>query len=112
MAEKPSILDQLKKLDEQRNALLSGAKDEYLKQANDAIAGLNELGFSYRLVEGNAPATKKAGTKRTADPNRPCTICKFVTDPPHDGRQHRNQDPKKPFTAKELGELSFKRREA
>lgn len=60
-----SILDQLKKLDEQRAALLEGAKNEALDLVNKGIAALNELGFNYHLVqrEGNAPA--RAGARRT-----------------------------------------------
>ena len=48
-----SVLDQLKKLDEQRAKLLDGAKEEALGKAKAAIAELNELGFSYKLVQGD-----------------------------------------------------------
>lgn len=46
------VLDQLRKLDEQREALLSEAKTTALANAQAAIAELNELGFNYRLTEG------------------------------------------------------------
>ena len=54
---------------------------------------------------------KKSGTTRQRDPNAACSICEFVTVPPHDGRLHRSQGKsKKPFTAKELDELGLKKR--
>jgi hypothetical protein len=33
-----------------------------------------------------------------------CPICEFQTSPPHDGRTHRNQKKKGPFSAAELKE--------
>jgi hypothetical protein len=69
-----SILDQIRKLDEQKAALLEGAKQEALTQANAAIESLNELGFSYKLVEGRggvngggrtATVSTGSGTRRT-----------------------------------------------
>jgi hypothetical protein len=33
-----------------------------------------------------------------------CPICEFQTTPPHDGRTHRNQKKKGPFSAAELKE--------
>jgi hypothetical protein len=33
-----------------------------------------------------------------------CPICEFQTMPPHDGRTHRNQKKKAPFSAAELKE--------
>jgi hypothetical protein len=33
-----------------------------------------------------------------------CPICEFQTSPPHDGRTHRNQKKKAPFSAAELKE--------
>ena len=47
----PNVLDQIKKLDEQRTQLLETAKQEALDQAQQAVQTLNELGFGYRLVE-------------------------------------------------------------
>lgn len=64
---------------------------------------LSQLGH-----DNSKPAKKR--TQREKDPNAPCSICKFVTDPPHDGRVHRSQETKKPFTAKELEERGYKRR--
>ena len=68
-----SVLDQIRKLDEQKAALLEGAKQEALDQANTAIQTLNELGYRYKLVEGRggsngggrAPVSTGSGTRRT-----------------------------------------------
>lgn len=69
-----TVLEQLRKLDEQRNALLGRAKDEAFAKAQAGIDALNELGFDYRLVEGGAPPPKKTIT-RQRDPNKPCPVC-------------------------------------
>lgn len=93
-AKKMTVLEQIKKLDEQRANLLNSAKDEALKKAEAAIADLNSLGFAYRLAEGNGPKTR----------DKPCQTCGYKTVPPHDSRKHRAQgEAKQPFTAKELG---------
>lgn len=60
-----SVIEQLKKLDEQRSQLLAKAKSEALTAAEEAVKTLNELGYHYRLVDGTAPAPKAAGEKRT-----------------------------------------------
>jgi hypothetical protein len=107
LEKKMSVLDQLKKLEEQRAKLLDGAKEEALTKAKAAIAELNELGFSYTLNAGG----KKAGLTRQRDPEAACSICEFATVPGHDGRMHRSQGKnKKPFTAKELEEQGLKKR--
>src|SRR5277367_6082928 len=63
------------------------------------------------LIAGSAPA-KASGRKTdkgaTAKVKRAkaaaCPICEFQTTPPHDGRTHRNQKKKAPFSAAELTE--------
>lgn len=103
------VLTKLKKLDEEREKLLTEAHDEALAAANAAIASLNELGFTYQLVEGSRarstmPSESRKGT-RAIDPNKSCPICKIVTSPPHDARHklHRAQGQnKKPLTDQEL----------
>jgi hypothetical protein len=103
-----TVLEKLKALDAQRAQLLEGAKKEALDNAEKAVAELNELGFHYTLTEG-ATATR-ASRKAGADPSRrqardlPCPICHFKTTPHHDGRMHRSQKSKKPFTVEELME--------
>jgi hypothetical protein len=98
-----SVLEQLKKLDEQRTKLLDGAKAEAMKKAEEAIAELKELGFDYRLVHGaesSGGGKKRASTQKPAA-ERHCDICDANG---HDARAHRSQNPKKKFTAKELAE--------
>jgi hypothetical protein len=105
-----SVLEKLKALDAQRAELLEGAKKEALDNAEKAVAELKELGFHYRLVEGASTTSTTAPRKASSQaPTRqardlPCPICKFKTTPHHDGRMHRSQKPKKPFTVEELME--------
>ena len=106
-----SVLDELKALDAKRAELLEGAKKEALENAERAVAELNELGFHYILTEGaSASTTLRAPRKATSRaPKRqardlPCPICKFRTTPHHDGRMHRSQKSKHPFSVEELME--------
>ena len=104
-----SVLEKLKAVDAQRAQLLEDAKKEALDNAEKAVAELNELGFHYILTEG-ATSTARAPRKATSQaPKRqardlPCPICHFKTTPHHDGRMHRSQKNKKPFTGEELME--------
>jgi hypothetical protein len=104
-----TTLEKIKALDAQRAQLLEGAKKEALDNAEKAVAELNELGFHYALTEG-AASTARAPRKATSKaPQRqardvPCPICQFKTSPHHDGRLHRSQKTKKPFTVEELME--------
>jgi hypothetical protein len=104
-----SVLEKIKALDAQRAQLLEGAKKEALDNAEKAVAELNELGFHYTLSEGattTARAPRKAVSQATKRQKKdvPCPICNFKTEPPHDGRMHRSQKSKKPFTVEELME--------
>ena len=107
-----SVLDKLKALDEERAKLLDDAKKEALEAAHKAMADLKALGLNFRLAEG--PSTSKArrppkehsegqAPKRQAR-DVPCPICEFKTEPHHDGRAHRSQGTKRPFTEEELSE--------
>ncbi|MGX7894383.1 hypothetical protein [Tsuneonella sp. HG222] len=61
-----SVLDEIRKLDEQKNALLSKAKQEAIDLANQGIRALNELGFNYKLVQdNNSGATQQRSSRRT-----------------------------------------------
>jgi hypothetical protein len=106
-----TVLEKLKALDAQRAQLLDGAKKEALDNAERAVAELNELGFQYTLTEGatsTSRAPRKASSKTQAPERQkkdvPCPICHFKTAPHHDGRLHRSQKTKKPFTVEELME--------
>ena len=108
-----TVLEKLKALDAQRAQLLDDAKKEALDNAEKAVAELNELGFHYSLTEGASasPSAPRAPRKasQTQAPKRqardlPCPICHFKTTPHHDGRMHRSQKSKKPFSVEELME--------
>jgi hypothetical protein len=106
-----SVLEKLKALDAQRATLLEDAKKEALDNAEKAVAELNELGFHYSLTEGASTNTTPRAPRKAATqaPKRqardlPCAICKFKTNPHHDGRMHRSQKTKKPFSFEELME--------
>jgi hypothetical protein len=103
-----SVLERLKALDAQRATLLDDAKKEALDNAEKAVAELNELGFHYSLVEGastaRAPRKAASQTPKRQARDLPCPICEFKTTPHHDGRMHRSQKSKKPFTVEELME--------
>lgn len=62
-----SVLEELKKLDEQRAALLDKAKKEALSAIEHNIRALNALGFNYQLVQtGDTPnALRATGSRRT-----------------------------------------------
>jgi hypothetical protein len=109
-----TVLEKLKALDAQRAQLLDDAKKEALDDAEKAVAELNELGFHYTLTEGAtasalpARAPRKTSSQAQAPKRQardvPCPICHFKTTPHHDGRMHRSQKSKKPFTVEELTE--------
>jgi hypothetical protein len=110
-----SVLEKLKALDAQRAHLLDDAKKEALENAEKAVAELNELGFHYTLTEDASVSTstpraprapRKAASQAPKRPPRdvPCPICHFKTSPHHDGRMHRSQTSKHPFTVVELME--------
>jgi hypothetical protein len=107
-----TALEKIKALDAQRAQLLEGAKKEALDNAEKAVAELNELGFHYSLVEGASSTSTAARAPRKPSsqaPKRqardlPCPICRFKTTPHHDGRMHRSQKNKKPYSVEELME--------
>lgn len=70
-----SVLDEIRKLDEQKKQLLQSAKSEALKKAKQAIDELNELGFNYELVERDTGA-KPRGTRRTGIRNNVLSVVK------------------------------------
>jgi hypothetical protein len=114
--EKLTILQQIKKLDEERAKLLESAKNEALAKATEAVEELKALGFSYELAEPapgktRAPRAARGTTRKVIDhtPQGSCPICQYATTPPHDRRSHRSQTEKRPFTNEELKNLDFVR---
>jgi hypothetical protein len=66
---KPSVLDQIKDLEAQKQKLMEEATATALANAQEAIAQLNELGFNYRLTQDGkatrAPRQASTGTRRS-----------------------------------------------
>jgi hypothetical protein len=104
VAEK-SAIQRIKDLDAERASIFDRAKEEALEKAKAAVAELNDLGFNYTLTNGAGKAAKAGSAKgRRTIKAAACPICEFQTTPPHDGRTHRNQKKKSPFSAAELKE--------
>jgi hypothetical protein len=102
VAEK-SAIERIRELDAERATLFEQAKEEALKKATDAITDLIALGLDYQLISGAAKPARTEKVLGTAK-DAPCPVCKFLTIPPHNGRAHRNQKKKAPFSAAELKE--------
>lgn len=60
-----SVLDEIRKLDEQKAKLLGAAKQEALQTISTALKALAELGFGYSLVETSSILAGPAGKRRT-----------------------------------------------
>jgi hypothetical protein len=104
MAEK-SVIQRIKDLDAERASIFDQAKEEALEKAKAALAELNALGLNYTLTSGAGKAAKAGSAKgKGAIKAAVCPICEFQTAPPHDGRTHRNQKKKGPFSAAKLKE--------
>lgn len=59
-----SVIDQIMELEAQKQKLLDDAKKQLVKQAEKAVADLNNLGFNYRLIEGGtAPKQNTTSTR-------------------------------------------------
>lgn len=69
-----SVFDEIKKLDEQKAALLSEAKHEAMQRALQAIRDLKELGFDYSLTEGSDAAALFTNKRRTGIKQEVLTI--------------------------------------
>jgi hypothetical protein len=83
---------------------MDAEKDNIKKQLSSELkAKLDLYGLDASDI-GLGSKQKKETKKREIDPNKPCSICDCVTNPPHDARSHRSQEPKKAFTKAELEE--------
>jgi hypothetical protein len=98
-----SAIEEIKELKTQLASRTEQAKTEALKKAAEAINALRELGIDKNTIlkDLELKSGTKANTKEKPK-DQSCPICKFETDPPHDGRSHRGQTKKKPLTADEL----------
>jgi hypothetical protein len=80
-----NYIDQIMELEAQKQALMAKAKDESLKMAEKAIADLNNLGFNYRLVEGDtttriAPASTGTRTRKAGVADEVLAVIKSAPD--------------------------------
>lgn len=65
---KPNVLDRIRELEAEKMKLMDEAKATALANAEKAINELNELGFNYRLVQGERAvrsASAPRGQRRT-----------------------------------------------
>jgi hypothetical protein len=105
MTKKPTTIDKFKDLQLRADKVRNEAKQEALAKAKEALAELKDLGFTFQLIEHKETALGK-GTVAAG----PCSLCKFETTPPHDGRAHRSQgDEKVPFTRAQLKKLGLQK---
>jgi hypothetical protein len=104
-----SAIEEIKELKAQLESKTEQAKKGALVNAREAIDFLRELGLDNDTIlkelgfrARSAPKAPKAKDGGAGPKDEPCAICIFRTDPPHDGRSHRGQTKKKPFTTEEL----------
>lgn len=104
-----TAVQRIKQLQNEIASLQADARDQLLQRIRQDVAELNSMGLSYQLVASRSRGG--ATGRRFSDPNRPCPVCKFRTEPFHDARTHRSQGRnKKPFSAEELKKLGLARR--
>jgi DNA repair exonuclease SbcCD ATPase subunit len=103
-----SVIEEFKELKARLESMAEQAKAEALAKASEAIDVLRELGIDNDAIlkELGLKGLAKDQESRVARPpkDEPCPVCNFKTDPPHNGRSHRGQAKKRPFTAEELEE--------
>ena len=101
-----SVIEEIKELKAQLESKTERAKTEAFDKASEAIGFLRELGLHNDAILkelGFRGREAAKGSREGGPPKKePCPICQFRTDPPPDGRAHRGQTKKKPFTAEEL----------
>lgn len=74
MAKSESAIERIKKLDAEREKILSEAREEAMARVTEALTDLNSLGENYRLTNSAAPrGTKKGSTveARYHNPSNP-----------------------------------------
>lgn len=99
----PSLLEQLKELEEKAQQIREQAKATELEKATAAVEALNALGFRYVLTEPGAQAGTRRAVNHTPS-DKACSVCGYKTNPPHNSRSHRAQSNKAPFSDAELKE--------
>jgi hypothetical protein len=101
-----SAIEEINELKARIEGIAEQAKAEALAKANEAIGVLRELGIDNDVILKELGFKGKAKNQESRVGRPPkdgqCPVCNFKTDPPHNGRSHRSQITKKPFTADEL----------
>jgi hypothetical protein len=108
----PATIETWKEFERQRIEMREQLRQDAMSRAEQAIADLAEIGFHYYLgeTEKSVRPAKRAKQRTSTDKSarhkpsadKPCPICEYRTDPPHDRRSHRMQKRKRAFTDKEL----------
>jgi hypothetical protein len=101
-----SAIEEIKELKARVESMTAQAKAEALDKASEAIGFLRELGLDNDTILKELGFRGRAAAKESREgrlpEDEPCPVCHFRTDPPHDGRSHRGQSKKRPFSAEEL----------
>jgi ribosomal protein L29 len=96
-----AALDALSKVEELR--------EEAIAEINAEIAVLQEQLSKLQTVSGSVRKPSKIVSKRSVNSEKSCDLCGFRTEPIHDKRAHRHQEPKKSFSDAELKEKGLKK---
>jgi hypothetical protein len=103
-----SAIEEIRELKAQIESKTEQVKTEALDKASEAVSFLRDLGLDndaiLKELGFRGPAPAKETREGTPPKDESCQICHFRTDPAHDGRAHRGQTKKKPFTTEELEE--------
>lgn len=111
-----AAIEEIKQLKAQIESLTEQAKAEAIAAAREAVEVFRELGLDDDTIlkdlgfrARSAPKAPKTRDGETGPKDEPCPICIFRTDPPHNGRSHRGQSKRRPFTLEELDEKGLTR---
>jgi hypothetical protein len=118
-----NTIEKIKDLQLQIEKLQSKAKEEAIDKlkaieselsiipADSLLSVLRAAGHYFEIAGVGKSGKKKSAGRGQQKPGTECPDCKFATDPPHNGRQHRSQGKgkHKPFTGAELTKLGLKK---
>jgi hypothetical protein len=115
-------IERLKQIEAERITLREEVQSTLIREIEERLGHLQSLGIDTRQIFSSLPlATEPAAPPK---PNLipptpikrpggvtsgPCRVCKFKTQPAHDGRMHRAQKRKQPFKEADLKSLGLRR---
>lgn len=104
MTRAQTAVEQYLRAIEAAETIRKAAVSELKTIINERIGELNAFGFTYKLTNQAQPASEKVARKpyprrKVSRKAKHCEICNITG---HDLRNHRNQEPKKKFSPKEL----------